>query len=48
MAGNREISTDRISNLRAHERTFAGFVKFLAWLFGLSALAVIIAALSNV
>ncbi len=47
MAGNHETSTDRISDLRAHERTFAGFVKFLIWLFGLSILAVIIAALSN-
>lgn len=48
MAGNQETASDRITDLRAHERTFAGFVKFLAWLFGLSALAVIFAALSNV
>ena len=48
MAGNDHATTDRSTDLREHERTFAGFVKFLIWLFGLSIVALIFIALTNI
>lgn len=40
-------SNDSVTDLRAHQRTFGGFVRFLAWLFGLTLVAIVFAGLAN-
>lgn len=48
MDGNHHTpTTANATDLRAHQRTFASFVRFLAWLFGLSLLALVFIALAN-
>lgn len=42
-----QVSTEDKGDIRAHQRTFNGFVHFLIWLFGLSALALIFMVLAN-
>lgn len=41
------LSTDEKGDVRAHQRTFNGFVHFLIWLFGLSVAALIFMVLAN-
>lgn len=48
MTGNQGTESDRnVTHLREHQRTFVGFVRFLAWLFGLTIAAIVFAALVN-
>ena len=48
MDGNHHTPAEaNVTDLRVHQRTFAGFVRFLAWLFGLSLLALVFIALAN-
>ena len=44
---NQTPAQEQMTDLREHNRTFAGFIRFLMWLFGLSIAAVIFAALAN-
>lgn len=48
MAGNQDLDTTRnVTELHEHQRTFVGFVRFLAWLFGLTIAAIVFAGLVN-
>lgn len=48
MTSNQGTEPDRnVTDLREHQRTFGGFVRFLAWLFGLTIAAIVFAGLVN-